>query len=283
MHGRWFGILILSLAYCWSPLPQAWAQDDPYAALFNEVIVVPLQGRSIAALITHKPGASKFTHAIALFPGSPGYGNLRMEGGRVKIDKLGGNFLIRARRHFLADDVLTVVVDAPSDHQGSFPHSFRETQRYGEDINGVLDAISKRYGQMEWTFIGTSEGSVSAAHAGRMLSARIKRVVLTSSLVNSSYAGRGVQASDVKKISVPVLWVHHKHDPCKWTPYWQVKNFASETQSPLVTVTGEKDVRGNPCDARTQHGFVGTEIKTIKAILSWIRTGQTPPDVSESN
>jgi len=51
----------------------------------------------------------------------------------------------------------------------------------------------------------------------------------------------------------------------------------------LVTVTGEKDVRGNPCDARTQHGFVGTEIKTIKAILSWIRTGQTPPDVSESN
>jgi len=281
MHRRWFGILILSFVYCWSPLPQAWAQNDPYAALFNEVIVVPLQGRSIAALITHKPGASKFTHAIALFPGSPGYGNLRMENGQVKIDKLGGNFLVRARRHFLADDVLTVVVDAPSDHQGSFPHSFRESERYGEDINGVLDAISKRYGQMEWTFIGTSEGSVSAAHAGRMLSAGIKRVVLTSSLVNSSSAGRGVHASDVKKIPVPVLWVHHKRDPCNWTPYWLIKKYANETQTALVTVTGAKGSRGNPCDAFSEHGFVGMEIKTIKAILSWIRTGQIPPDVSE--
>ena len=281
MRKRWFGTFILPAALFWPLLPQVWAQEDPNAAFFNEVIVVSLQGRSISVLVTHKPGASKFKHAIALFPGSPGYGNLRMENGQVKIDKLGGNFLIRARRHFLADDVLTVVVDAPSDHQRNFPHSFRESERYGEDINGALDAVSKRYGQMEWTFIGTSEGSVSAAHAGRMLSARINRVVLTSSLVNASYAGRGVQASDVKKISAPVLWVHHKHDPCKWTPYWQVKNYASEMQSPLVTVTGEKDVRGNPCDAHTQHGFVGMEIKTIKAILSWIRTGQTPPDVSE--
>ena len=31
----------------------------------------------------------------------------------------------------------------------------------------------------------------------------------------------------------------------------------------------------------TQHGFVGMEIKTIKAVLSWIRTGQVPPDVTE--
>jgi hypothetical protein len=274
-------IIILSLAYCWSPLPQAWAQGDPNAALFNEVIIVPLMGRSIAALITHKPGASKFTHAIALFPGSPGYGNLRMENGQVKIDKLGGNFLIRTRRHFLADDVLTVVIDAPSDRQGNFPHAFRETERYGEDVKGVLDAVSKRYGAMEWTFIGTSEGSVSAAHAGRMLSASIKRVVLTSSLVNSSSAGRGVHASDVKKISVPVLWVHHKHDPCKWTPYWLIKKYANDTQTALVTVTGAKNSRGNPCDAFSEHGYVGMEIKTIKAIMSWIRTGQTPADVSD--
>lgn len=281
MHKRWLETIVLSLMACGCLPAQVWAQGDPNAALYNEVIVVPLQGRSIAALVTHKPGASKFKHALALFPGSPGYGNLRMESGQVKFDNLGGNFLVRARRHFLADDVLTVVVDAPSDHQRDFPHSFRESERYGEDINGVLDAVSKRYGQMEWTFIGTSEGSVSATHAGRMLSGRIKRVVLTSSLVRPSYAGRGVQASDVKKIAVPVLWVHHKHDPCKWTPYWEIKKYADETRTALVTVTGEEGVRGNPCDARTQHGFAGMEIKTIKAILSWIRTGQVPPDVSK--
>ena len=134
MRKRWFGTFILPAALFWFLLPPVWAQEDPNAAFFNEVIVVSLQGRSISVLVTHKPGASKFKHAIALFPGSPGYGNLRMENGQVKIDKLGGNFLIRARRHFLADDVLTVVVDAPSDHQRNFPHSFRESERYGEDI-----------------------------------------------------------------------------------------------------------------------------------------------------
>jgi hypothetical protein len=33
--------------------------------------------------------------------------------------------------------------------------------------------------------------------------------------------------------------------------------------------------------AFTEHGFVGMEAKTIKAILSWIRTGTVPRDVSE--
>lgn len=33
--------------------------------------------------------------------------------------------------------------------------------------------------------------------------------------------------------------------------------------------------------AFTEHGFVGMEAKTIKAMLSWIRTGAVPGDVSE--
>jgi len=33
--------------------------------------------------------------------------------------------------------------------------------------------------------------------------------------------------------------------------------------------------------AFTEHGFVGMEAKTIKAIMSWIRTGAVPGDVSE--
>lgn len=48
-----------------------------------------------------------------------------------------------------------------------------------------------------------------------------------------------------------------------------------------MTVTGVAYPRGKPCMAFTQHGFVGMEAKTIKAILSWIRTGAVPGDVSE--
>jgi hypothetical protein len=90
-----------------------------------------------------------------------------------------------------------------------------------------------------------------------------------------------VRVSDVRQVKIPVLWVHHRDDPCLYTQYSKVKQYAEETMTPIMTVTGAGNVRGNPCDAFSQHGFVGREIRTIKAILSWIHTGQVPPDVSE--
>ena len=261
--------------------PAAYAQGaDPNAALANEVIVAQLPGHSISSLVTHQPRATKFTHAIALFPGSPGHMNLRMEGGTIQYG-LGGNFLVRARRHFIEDGILTVVIDAPSDQQGSFLQAFRETPRYAEDVKAALDAVSKKFGPLDWTFIGTSEGSVSAAHAARMLPSEAKRVVLTASVVSPSGRGRGVEIADIRQITIPVLWVHNRDDPCKYTQYSRIKGYAAETRTNLLTVIGASGVRGDPCMAYTQHGFVGMEIKTIKAILSWIRTGQVPPDVTE--
>jgi hypothetical protein len=252
---------------------------DPNAALANEVIVAQLPGRSIAALVSHKPAATKFTHAIALFPGSPGYFELRVEDGKIQHG-MRGNFLIRARRHFLDEGYLTVIIDAPSDQQPYFAPSFRETPRYGEDVRAIVEAVSKKYGALDWTFIGTSEGSVSAAYAARMVP-ETKRVVLTASVVNPNKRGRGLEVVDIQRIKIPVLWVHHRRDPCVATPHHRVKSYAEETKTPLVTVTGVGDRRGDPCEAFSEHGFVGMEAKTIRAILSWINTGVVPPDVSE--
>jgi len=174
-----------------------------------------------------------------------------------------------------------VVIDAPSDQQPNFWQAFRETARYGEDVKAVIEAVSKKYGSLDWTFVGTSEGSVSAAHAARMLGSEAKGVVLTSSVVTPGRRGRGVEVADVKQIKIPVLWVHHRRDPCPYTPHHRVRSYAEETKTPLVTVTGVGDRRGDPCGAFTEHGFVGMEVKTIKAILSWIHTGVVPPDVSD--
>jgi hypothetical protein len=135
--------------------PAAAQGKDPNAAFANELIVTQLPGRSITALVTHPPGATKFTHAVAIFPGSPGYINLRIEEGEIQ------------------------------------------------------------------------------------------------------------------------------NDPCQYTPHHRVRNYAEETNTPLVTVTGVGDRRGQPCMAFTEHGFVGMEAKTIKAILSWIRTGAVPAGASE--
>jgi hypothetical protein len=276
------GVLLLGAILASSP-DSVHAQGkgkDPNAAFANEIVVAQLPGRSIAALVTHRPRATRFTHAIALFPGSPGYMNLRMEDGEINYG-LRGNFLVRARRHFLDEGYLTVVVDAPSDNQVNFWHSYRASARYGEDVKAIVEAVSKKFGALDWTFIGTSEGSVSAAHAARMLPTHARRVVLTSSLVMPGAQGPGLRVSDITPITIPLLWVHHRNDPCKYTQYSRVGSYAGETNTPLVTVTGVGDSRGNPCDALTEHGFVGMEVKTIRAILSWIKTGTVPPDVSQ--
>lgn len=48
-----------------------------------------------------------------------------------------------------------------------------------------------------------------------------------------------------------------------------------------LTVTGVSYPKGKPCMAFSEHGFVGMEGKTIKAMLSWIRTGAVPSDLSD--
>ena len=97
-----------------APCASAQGRSDPNFALANEVIAIQLPGRSVSALVTHQPGAKRFTHAIGLFPGSPGVMNLRVEDGQIRYG-LSGNFLVRARRHFVEDGILIVVFDAPSD------------------------------------------------------------------------------------------------------------------------------------------------------------------------
>ena len=144
------------------------AQQDPDGALPNAVVTARLAGRSIAGLVTHQPGALQVKRAIALFPGHPGIMRLRAEDGRIKYE-LRGNFLVRSRGFWLDDETLTVTIDAPDDQWGSFTQRFRATARYGEDVAGLLDAVDAKYGRLEWSFVGTSEGSISAFHAARML------------------------------------------------------------------------------------------------------------------
>ena len=273
--------LAVALALAATPFPAFGQGGDPNAALANELIVVPFKDHTMAGLVTHRPQDTKFTHALALFPGFSGQVKLQMQNGQIVIGDLRGNFLVRARRHFLEEGFLTVVVDAPSDHWfGLFTHDFRASPRYGEDVQGLMDAVAKRYGDLDWTFVGTSEGSLSAVYAGRMVTPPPKRLVLTSSLTSPNLQGPGLRFSDVKALTVPVLWVHHRRDPCRATPYSTTKSWAEELHQPLVTVTGSQGARGNPCEARSEHGYAGMEVKTIQAIVAWIRTGKAA-DVGE--
>lgn len=252
---------------------------DPNFKHPNEVVTVERSGYTISGLITRLQDVKSFKHGIALFPGHPGIMRLRVEEGQPRFD-LRGNFLVRTRRFWLDRETIVAVIDAPSDRWRTFPQSFREGARYGADIEALLEEITRAYGVAEWTFVGTSEGSVSAVHAARMNPARARRVILTASLFRPTRDGLGLSRIKWEDLKADLLWVHHEDDPCRFTSYYDAQEFSQKSGKPLLTVRGGGPEKGEPCEAFSAHGFVGVERETVAAMLSWVKTGVVPADVN---
>ena len=244
-------------------------------AQIDEVVTARRDGYSISGLATRLEDAREFRYGVALFPGHPGI--LKIEGTSYQMR---GNFLVRSRRHWLDAETLVLVVDAPSDQWISFWQDFRATPRYGADVAALLAETSNKYGISDWTFVGTSEGSVSAFHAARMNTRLARRLILTSSLFRASRNGNGLSDADWSALHAPLLWVHHQDDPCQYTTYADARRYSAKTGRPLLTVRGGGPEKGGACQAFSAHGFVGMERPVVRAMRSWVRTGNVPEDVS---
>jgi hypothetical protein len=248
----------------------------------ERIVTMKLERYTIAALVMHAEGAKGFKHGIALFPGHPGILKLREENGQPQYEQR-GNFLVRSRRHWLDEETVVAVIDAPSDEWATFSQAFRATARYGTDVASLLNEISKTYPVGEWTFVGTSEGSISAFHAARMNPGLARRVILTSSLFSATRNGAGLTGARFEELKAPLLWVHHQDDPCEHTAYREAKRYAEKSMSPLVTVRGGGPEKGGACQAFTAHGYVGVERPAVLAMRSWVKTGTVPADISGNN
>lgn len=246
-------------------LPAAFAADD----ISESVLSARFPDRSISALVTHYAQHDPFKRAILLLPGHPGIMKLESTGSY----QLKGNFLVRSRRHWLDRETVVLSVDAPSDEWHSFTGRFRTGPRYAEDVRGLAQEIEKAWGRLPLAIVGTSEGSVSAYHAARALGRDDVKVIFTASLFESSSNSPGLASLDFDEYKLPMLWVHHESDPCRYTPYWQAKRHAEKTRSPLITVRSSNAGRGDPCQAFSPHGFVGVERETVQAMKRWVIEG----------
>ncbi len=244
-------------------------------AQVEEVVTAKLERYSIAALAMRLQSAKAVKHGIALFPGHPGILKLHEENGEPRFE-MRGNFLVRSRRHWLDEETLVVVLDAPSDQWNDFSQHFRATARYGADVARILTEVSTRFPVESWTFVGTSEGSVSAFHAARMNPRLVRRVILTASLFEPGRNGPGLAGARFDELAAPLLWVHHDADPCRFTPYHQARRHAERTMSPLLSVSGGGPEKGDPCQAFSFHGFVGRERAVVLAMHAWVKTGVLP-------
>jgi hypothetical protein len=207
--------------------------------------------------------------AIALlYVGGAGAIRLRMEDGQVRFGQ--NNFLPRARREFIRNGVLPVILDAPSDRPMDIPDEFRIGDAHRADARAVVAEMRKRYPGLPVFLVGTSRGTVSAAHIARGLEGEVAGVVLTSSFFQS--AGQRPQPMlagfDWQSIKVPLLFVHHRDDGCPQTPYYMAERLAR--QFPLISVEGGKPPQSGPCEPFSPHGYLGREAETVDAIAAWM-------------
>jgi hypothetical protein len=268
---------LMLAAFCGAALAQG--GKDANFAHPHEIVTVKRDGYTISALATHVADRASFRHGVALFPGHPGIMKIRDgENGRPAFE-MKGNFLIRTRRFWVDDETVVLAIDAPSDQWSSFSQQFRATPRYGEDVGALLREAAQKYRVEDWTFVGTSEGSISAFEAARMNRALAGRLILTSSVFEPSRNGPGLAHASLEALPARTLWVHHVDDPCPFTPYRDAQDFARRSNKPLVTVRGGGNYRGGRCEPFSAHGYRGVERVTVEAMRAWVKTGVAPAEV----
>ncbi|HEX5023583.1 MAG TPA: alpha/beta hydrolase [Candidatus Binatia bacterium] len=239
----------------------------------QEIVTLPTRaGVTQSYFLTSIP---KNLHAVAvLFPGSGGVIQLRTENGKPRFNQ--GNFLVRSRAEFVKRGVVAAILDVPSDQQSGWGMSdeFRLGDAHFNDMSAVIEDLEKRFPGVPLFLVGTSRGTISAAALGARLGQRAAGAILTSTMFrqtprNSMEPGQGLSRFDFSTITVPLLFVHHVSDQCASTPYGEAARLSE--RYPLITVFGGASPRSGPCDAFSQHGFLGKESETVEEIVNWMR------------
>ena len=230
------------------------------------------------AFILIKP--DKPVAAVILFAG--GHGALGLKS--ASSMKWGaGNFLVRSREKFAAHDLMVAVVDAPSDKPSGMNGIFRMSGPHASDIAAVADYLKKQADLPVW-LVGTSMGTFSAA-GGAVAGKNVDGLVLTSTITRAKPDWKikdshrdGVASMPLAKVSVPTLIVSHRKDGCDVTPAADAaklrKGLTKARNVEVVLLDGGDPPQSDPCEAKSQHGFLGIEGEAVDAVAKFIKANR---------
>src|SRR5690349_16429696 len=242
----------------------------PDASASEQVVSVPLaKGASISYLLTQQDGSAP-RWVLVMFPGSAGDLELSQQPDGTIHMREKNNFLVRARQLFVDAQFATAIVDAPSDQPRGYSDAFRASPRSARDLAQVAASLHGRLPDAKLVLVGTSRGTISTAYVGSALPDVWDAVVHTSTL-SSPARGRATPliGFDYGSIRPRQLFVHHADDGCFLCSYEALRRIAESGQYALITVHGG-DVRGEPCEASSHHGFYGRDKVVVAAIKAWI-------------
>ena len=242
---------------------------SPLLFAAEDMVTIPTRPGVTQSFVLTTPANANPDVVLILFPGAHGQIGLRRVDGEIKFGE--ANFLVRERQRFVDLGAATAVVDVPSDNRSGINDGFRAGNKHATDIGFVIDELKKRWPAARIFLVGTSRGTVSASSVGYRLKDRIDGIVLTSTIQGNGTTG-------VKKLGKPVLFVHHRFDGCRETPYGGVKGFSPAF--PLITVEGGRPAASGECDPYSAHGFYGVEAPVVTAIMHWIRHEPYPAEIT---
>ena len=205
---------------------------------------------------------------VLLFPGGGGGFGQVIDG-----KPSSGNFLVRSYQHFIAAGLNVAIFGKPSDSD-DLDYEDRISNLHLYDMQAVLEEVKKQSSAPIW-LIGTSRGTISAAHAAINLKDKaIAGLVLTASVVSYKKTG-AIPTQAIERISVPTLVVHHNKDACIHCKPHEVKNIINGLKQvprkELVMVDGGHSPIGDVCQGLHWHGFINHEQATINIITSWMQ------------
>lgn len=198
---------------------------------------VSINGSQAILLRPAEPKAS-----VILIPGgdgriSPGPGG--------QIGSLKNNQLVRTREAYKAKGLAVLVVDA------------------GTNIGAAVKYMRAIKGPV--TVIGTSRGTLRAA-AAIAHGAQPDALVLTAGFLSNE---SGSDKNAINILGSPArlpktLVIHHRNDGCKFTRPGGVEPFIKWAggKARVVWLDGGQ-AQGNPCQAKSHHGFFGLDGKVV--------------------
>lgn len=201
---------------------------------------------------------------LILFPGGDGAGHFK-EGDRGF--RLSNNFLVRSSHLFALEGFTSAIIDVPSDRASGMSDGFRTSPEHLREIRAVVSFFAETYRQPVY-LVGTSRGTLSAAYVATALDGEsVAGVVLTGTYEQ-------IRSLPLERIRYPLLFVHHRDDGCRITPYAGARDLfrraTASRKKDFVTVIGGNPPLSMPCEALSTHGFLGKENEVVKTITDWL-------------
>jgi pimeloyl-ACP methyl ester carboxylesterase len=266
-------LLLRSLLLAIAAIPLTGVSSAHAAGATLVSIATPRGAKQAFILIKpEKPVAS-----VILFAG--GHGALGLQSATAM--KWGaGNFLVRSRDRFAAHDFIVAVVDAPSDQRQGMNAIFRMTGAHAGDIGAVAAYLKQQASAPVW-LVGTSMGTFSAAE-GAIAAKGVDGLVLSSTITRAKpdwkIAGShpdGVASMALQQVTAPALILSHKRDGCSVTPAADApklsKRLTKASKVDVVLLDGGAPPQSDPCEAKSQHGFLGIEAEAVNAIAKFVK------------